>query len=180
MSSLSDFSFCPRCGRQLQASEAFGRTRPSCTACGYVHFADPKVATSVLVTHAGQVLLVKRAVVPRIGYWALPAGFVDVDELPAQTAVREVMEETGLQVSLGNLLDIKPLANPNKQGFLMIYRGTVLGGTLRPGDDVSAVSWFAPAEIPWTDLAFESTREVLEDWLHDVVDEDGHQDRARD
>jgi ADP-ribose pyrophosphatase YjhB (NUDIX family) len=144
-----------------------------------VGFADPKVATSVLISHEGRVLLVKRAVVPRIGYWALPAGYVDVDELPAQTAVREVQEETGLQVTLGDLLDIKPLANPAKQGFLMIYQGTVTGGTLRAGDDVSAVSWFAPEEIPWADLAFESTREMLERWLGSIIDEGDRREQAR-
>lgn len=144
---------------------AFGRERPACGACGWVHFEDPKAAVAVLLTEGGRVLLVRRAVEPRIGYWALPAGFVDVDELPQQTAVREAFEETGLQVNLDRILDIKPLSNPSKRGFLVLYEGHVIGGKLAARDDVSEARWFFPWEIPWSELAFETTTDVLELWL---------------
>jgi ADP-ribose pyrophosphatase YjhB (NUDIX family) len=165
------YNYCPNCGQPLQRKTVNGRERPACAACGFVYFADPKVAVSVLLAQEGRVLLVRRAVVPRIGYWALPAGFVDAGELPQETAVREVREETGLEVALNGLLTIQPIANPDKQGFLMMYRGHVLSGTLRAQDDVSEARWFTPGEIPWNDLAFETTNQVLRHWLQESAEE---------
>ena len=159
------YNFCPNCGQPLLRRRVAGHVRPTCDSCRFVHYDDPKVAVSVLVTRESQVLLVKRAVVPQIGYWALPAGFVDGHELPGQTAVREVLEETGLIVSLLGLMDIQPIANPDKRGFLMMYRGLPQGGALRPGDDVSEARWFKAEEIPWQDLAFDTTRQILRRWL---------------
>ena len=161
------YNFCPNCGQPLERKQVNGRERPACAACGFIYFADPKVAVSVLIAQDGKVLLVRRAVVPRIGYWALPAGFVDAGELPEKTAMREVREETGLEVALDGLLTIEPIANPDKQGFLMMYRGHVLSGTLRAQDDVSEASWFAPSEIPWNELAFETTTQILQRWLRE-------------
>ncbi len=167
------YNFCPRCGQPLQEKQAFGQVRPVCDACGFVYFEDPKVAVAVLMSASGgpsansadEVLLVRRAVDPRIGYWALPAGFVDAGELPDEAARREVSEETGLQVRLNGLLDIVPLDHPEKRGFLLRYHGQVTSGRLAASDDVSEARWFAPAGIPWGELAFHSTGEVLRRWL---------------
>lgn len=139
--------------------------RPACETCGFIHFRDPKVAVAVLVSAKRQVLLVRRAVTPRLGYWALPAGFVDADELPAATAVREVREETGLEIAVDELLDIQPMPNPDKPGFVIVYRGRLLGGELQAQDDVSEACWFAPDQVPWDELAFDSTRQAVELWL---------------
>ena len=160
-----DYRYCPRCGQPLGQKEAFGRLRPACMGCGFVQFLDPKVAAAVLLSENGCVLLIRRAVDPQIGRWALPAGFVEVDELPHEAAAREALEETGLHVEVGDLLRIRRLANPNKPGLLLTYRGQVTGGRLQPADDVSEVRWFAAPEIPWDELAFETTRETLHDWL---------------
>ncbi len=145
--------------------EAFGRPRAACNACGFVHFRDPKVAAAVLLGDQGRVLLVRRAVDPRRGFWALPAGFVEVDELPDEAAAREALEETGLHVAVGNLLRIRRTSNPDKPGLLLTYQGQVIGGALQASDDVSEARWFSAQEIPWDDLAFETTRESLHDWL---------------
>lgn len=145
--------------------EAFCRPRAACNACGFVHFRDPKVAAAVLLGDQGRVLLVRRAVDPRRGFWALPAGFVEVDELPDEAAAREALEETGLHVAVGNLLRIRRTSNPDKPGLLLTYQGQVLGGALQASDDVSEARWFSVQEIPWDDLAFETTRESLHDWL---------------
>lgn len=161
----SDYRFCPRCGQPLTQQESFGRLRPVCAACGFVHFRDPKVAAAVLLTDQDRVLLVQRAVDPRRGYWALPAGFVEVDELPHEAAAREALEETGLHVDVGNLLRIRRMTNPDKPGLLLTYQGRVIGGDLQAHDDVSAARWFSANEIPWNELAFETTRESLSEWL---------------
>lgn len=165
----ADYRFCPRCGQPLHIQFSFGLNRPVCAACGFVHFRDPKVAAAALVAQNGHILLVRRAVDPRQGYWALPAGFVDSDELPDHAAAREALEETGLHIAVEGLLDIRRIANPDKPGFLMIYRGHVVGGALQPGDDVTDARWFAPDELSWDELAFESTRDMVRLWLAELA-----------
>jgi ADP-ribose pyrophosphatase YjhB (NUDIX family) len=160
------YQFCPHCGERLGLRLVGGKQRPACDACGFVQFQDPKLAVAVLLTEGGQVLLVRRAVAPRVGYWALPAGFVDPGELPEETALREVQEETGLDVVLDNFIGFWRITNPDKPGVLIYFDGRPVGGRLEAQDDVSEARWFAPDTIPWDDLAFTSTRMVLERWLN--------------
>lgn len=162
---MKPFVYCPYCATPLEAREAFGAVRPACPACSFVQFLDPKVAAAILLSEQDQVLLVRRAVDPRRGFWALPAGFVEVNELPHEAAVREALEETGLQVTIGDLLRMRRMTNPDKPGFLVTYRGHVNGGQLQASDDVSEVRWFSASEIPWDDLAFETTHETLREWM---------------
>jgi ADP-ribose pyrophosphatase YjhB (NUDIX family) len=133
-----------------------------------VHFQEPKVAVSILVEDSqGRVLLVRRAVRPRIGSWAFPGGFMDYDEEPRAAARREVEEETGLQVQITGILDIISLGSENdRQGIVIFFHGKPTGGNLRPGDDVSEARWFRGTEIPFDGLAFSGTLRLLEDWRH--------------
>src|SRR5512144_614526 len=103
---MTEFTFCPRCATALIREPRFGKERSVCPACGWIHFADPKVAAAVLVEQDGSVLLVRRANEPRRGLWTLPAGFVDAGEDPAQAAARECLEETGLQAQVTDLLTV--------------------------------------------------------------------------
>ena len=119
----------------------------------------------MLLSDHGRVLLIRRAVDPGRGLWALPAGFVEVDELPHEAATREALEETGLHVEIGDLLRIRRMANPDKPGLLLTYSGRVLAGDLQANDDVSEARWFGVHELPWDELAFETTRESLSEWL---------------
>jgi ADP-ribose pyrophosphatase YjhB (NUDIX family) len=130
-----------------------------------VNFRDPKVAAAVLVSDNGRVLLIRRAVDPGRGLWALPAGFVEVGELPHEAAAREALEETGLHVEIGDLLSIRLMTNPDKPGLLLTYRGRAVGGQMQANDDVSDARWFGVGELPWDELAFETTRESLREWL---------------
>lgn len=165
------YTYCPHCGAPLTEGIKFGRLRRLCRYCGFIHFADPKVAVAALVTDRGRVLLVRRAAVPRIGFWALPAGYMDADELPEEAVVREVAEETGITIRPQALHGIAPLAGWNeRRGILLLYRAEPLAGEPVPADDVSEVRWFAAAEIPWDELAFESTAQFLREWLGTVSD----------
>lgn len=157
---MADFKYCPRCATPLVRELRFGKERPVCPACGWIHFADPKVAAAVLVEQDGAVLLVRRANEPRRGLWTLPAGFVDAGEDPAAAAARECLEETGLTVEITSLLDVLP-GREHQRGadFLIVYRGKVAGGTLLAADDAESADWFAPSALP--PLAFESTRRIL-------------------
>lgn len=157
-------NFCPQCGTPLQDREAYGRVRRYCPTCDRLIFRDPKVAAAVLVEQDGEVLLVRRAFGIARGRWSLPAGFVEYDEQPAVTAVRECREETGLEVELTGLLDILPGGGqPGEASFTVVYLGRVVGGTLRAGDDAAEARFFSPQALP--PLAFASTRQALERWM---------------
>jgi len=121
-----------------------------------------------LVSDGRHVLLVRRAVPPRPGFWALPAGYMDGDELPEEALAREVAEETGLRIEVRDLQAVTPLGGWTEQrGLLLLYRASPAGpcGELSAHDDVSEVRWFGPEEIPWDQLAFESTEEILRGWM---------------
>ena len=159
------YLFCPHCGAPLSEGEKFGRTRRFCRHCGFIHFAEPKVAVGGLVDDGERVLLVRRAAIPRIGYWALPAGYMDADELPEEAVVREIREETGLEARVIGLWAVAPLAGwAERRGILLLYRAEANGGHLAPSDDASEARWFGRDEVPWDDLAFESTAEFLREW----------------
>jgi ADP-ribose pyrophosphatase YjhB (NUDIX family) len=143
--------------------------RRVCPECGFVYFREAKLAVGVLVEDSlGRVLLVKRSVRPRIGYWAVPGGFMDHDEQPRAAAKREVHEETGLLVQVQRVLDVAPLgAEDPRHGVIIFFAGTPCGGSLRAGDDAGEARWFAADDIPIADLAFSGTRRVVEMWRHD-------------
>jgi ADP-ribose pyrophosphatase YjhB (NUDIX family) len=155
--------FCAACGHSIEERLAFGRLRPVCPDCGWVHFEDPKVAAGVLVVEDGKVLLIRRAIDPQRGRWSLPAGFVDSDEDPRRAAQREALEETGLEVETTGVLDVfSGREHPAGADIILVFTARPRGGELRPGDDADAVGFFGPQELP--DLAFEATRRSLEVW----------------
>jgi ADP-ribose pyrophosphatase YjhB (NUDIX family) len=152
--------FCPCCGTPVQLEFQFGQERPVCPACGWLHFADPKVAAAVLVEQAGQVLLVQRANDPFKGLWTLPVGFVDAGEDPAAAAARECLEEAGLAVKITGIIDIRfGREHPRGSDFVIFYRGEALGNEIHAGDDASAAGWFERGKLPR--LAFQSTVDLL-------------------
>ena len=162
--STISMNFCPRCGHALEDRLAFGRMRRACPDCGFVYFREPKVAAGVLVEREGKVLLVRRSVDPRKGSWALPAGYMEVDEGPVAAAIRECVEETGLTVCVDGLFGVYHIANdPRGAGVLILYRASLDRGNMRPGDDAAEVAFFGPDELP-RDIAFASTRRALLRW----------------
>jgi ADP-ribose pyrophosphatase YjhB (NUDIX family) len=156
-------AYCPRCGAPTALLPVQGRERPVCTACQHVTYFDPKVAVAVVVVEHERVLLVQRAHDPGKGLWALPAGFVDYDEDPAEAAVREVHEETGIYVHITGLVDIT--FRPDADGLadlLIIYEAAASGGCVQCGDDATAAGWFAADHLPPIGLA--STHRMLARW----------------
>jgi ADP-ribose pyrophosphatase YjhB (NUDIX family) len=163
LSRTLELNYCPHCGHALEDREAFGRVRRSCPACDTVVFREHKVAAGVLVVHEGQVLLVRRRMNPRQGMWTFPAGFVDFDEDPAEAAVRECREETGLEVEVTGLLElIAGREHARGADIVIVYCARLVGGEPRAADDVDRVAFFAPDELP--PLAFRATRAAVEKW----------------
>ncbi len=163
MSDLSQPCYCRRCGTLMHLSQVFGKQRFTCPTCTYVQFDDPKVAVAVFVRMSDQVLLVLRGGEPERGKWALPAGYVDRGEDPKIAAVREVREETGLQVHITRLLDVL-----YDNVIVIVYEASVIGGELCAADDAADAQWFTRHTLP--EVAFRSTREILSAWLTDEVD----------
>lgn len=151
-------TFCTRCAGRLDHA---GR-HPVCVGCGRTHHRDPKVGVGVVVLDdAGRLLLVRRGVPPGKGLWALPAGFVDADEDPRLAAARETAEETGLEVTVGEVIDVYPLATTGGRGgasFFLAFAASVVAGVLLPGDDATDVGFFDDGDLP--ELAFPSTRDA--------------------
>ncbi len=176
-------NYCPVCAARLERREKHGAIRPVCPSCSYVHFYDPKVAAITLIEQNGQVLLARRAMNPARGRWTLPGGFVECEEDPRETAIRECREELGLEVEITRLIDLYyGKAHESGASIVIVYAGRLAGGTPAPGDDVDAVAFFGPQELP--ELAFASTRRILAEWqgqsdaVGTVSGEMGYRDRG--
>ena len=157
----SDFKFCPRCGYELSREHLYGQLREVCRNCKWIHFIDPKVAAAVFVTQSERVLLVRRAGEPFRGLWTLPAGFVNSGEDPAEAAVRECLEETGLNVRLTRVYEIiAGREHPRGADFVIVYQAEVIDGEMAADDDADAVEWFDKNNLP--PLAFRATQKVLQ------------------
>ena len=155
-----EINFCMRCGCRLGEADRFGRLRPVCPDCGWIYFADPKVAAAVLVERADEVLLVRRLYDPERGRWSLPAGFIDAGEDPQRAAERECLEETGLVVQVRALRDVLyGQDHPRGAHIIIIYEADLLSGVLQPGDDVDGAAFFSRSSLP--PLAFSATRRML-------------------
>ena len=160
--------FCPVCSAELGVGEIGGRARQSCRACGIVLYKNPaSAAAAVVLDEAQRVLLIQRAIEPYLGYWALPAGYQEIDEDPRQTVAREVFEETGLAIEAGALIDLVYIPDdPRKPANLAIFLCRVLGGELCAGDDACAASWFALDALP-TKIGFDNRERILLPLLRD-------------
>jgi ADP-ribose pyrophosphatase YjhB (NUDIX family) len=164
-SPAGEYRFCARCGGTLE-SRLVKEGEPArlvCTRCGFVFYLDPKVAACSISMLDGGIVMLRRAIEPSLGKWVFPGGFVDRGETVAAAAVRETLEEVNLRVSLTGILDAYSYAGSHV--VVIVYAAEVVGGELRACDECLEVRTFAPEEIPWDDLAFESTRAALRDYV---------------
>lgn len=158
-----DQGYCPRCGTPLAEHVVDGRARQVCPACGYTHWRNAKPCAGALVIRNGKVLLVRRRIAPFHGYWDIPGGFCEADEHPTETALREVREETGLEVELTGMLGLWLDQYEGSFTLNVYYLARPLGRRLRVGDDADGAAWFAPTALP-SRIAFENGRRALLAW----------------
>ena len=160
-----EFRFCPRCGGALDKKivKENEPRRLVCRACSFIFYQDPKVVAGTVFTIDGGIVLLKRGVEPALGKWVFPGGYVDRGESVRDAAVRETKEESCLDVKLGALLNV--YSYPRSPNVIIVYTAEVIGGELAAADESLAAQIFAPSEIPWGDLAFDSTKDALEDYV---------------
>jgi ADP-ribose pyrophosphatase YjhB (NUDIX family) len=160
-----EFRFCPRCGGTLDRKivKSNEPRRLVCQACSFIFYQDPKVVAGTVFTLEGGIVLLQRGVEPSLGKWVFPGGYVDRGESVQDAAVRETREESQLDVKLGPLLNVYSYRrSPN---VIVVYTAKVTGGELVAADESVDARIFKPEEIPWNDLAFDSTREALNDYI---------------
>jgi ADP-ribose pyrophosphatase YjhB (NUDIX family) len=167
---LSDpgYRFCPKCGASLTARKlkAFEPERLVCDGCGFVLYLNPKVAAGTIVEFGGGIVLLRREIEPRRGFWVHPGGFVDRGETLEAAARRETREEVGLEVEVQDPVGAYSFAD--SEVVVVIFAAKVLSGTPIVGDESLEVATFTPEAIPWDDIAFPSTTLALRDYLENA------------
>ena len=162
------YKFCPVCGGALEP-RVLKITEPKrlvCTnaACGFVFYLDPKIAVGTIIdAGGGRIVLVKRAIEPGYGKWVFPGGYVDRGEEVTLAALREAREEAGVDVRLDHLINVYSYAG--RAPVIIVYAATMISGELAVDDEGLEIREFTFDEIPWDDLAFQSTREALRDYI---------------
>jgi ADP-ribose pyrophosphatase YjhB (NUDIX family) len=161
------FRFCVLCGTEMAETKLPTEDRPRlvCVSCGYIHYINPKLVCGTLPVENGSVWLLRRGIEPRLGYWSYPAGFQEWDESSEEAACRETKEEIGCDVRIESLFGVyssarAPIVN-------VVYLASLLPTSPSPSSTQEAIEVrsFRPENLPWADLAFPSTEQVLKDWV---------------
>jgi len=156
------FVYCPFCGTELALRKEGGRQRPACPNCRFVQFRNPSPGVVVLIEQDGQVLLGRRSGSYGADKWCLPMGFIEYDEDFLSAAVREVKEETGLDVEIRSILSVvSNFLSPGLHTLAIVLLAHIVGGALHVGDDLKAAAWF-PLSGPLPEMAFEADAHICE------------------
>lgn len=162
---VETIKFCTRCGHAMELREESGRIRPLCPRCGWVHYFGPQVAAVAIVTRAedDSFLLVQRGEDPGKGLWGLPGGFVEMGETVHQALEREILEETGYTIALGEMVGVWSFFNESKKiaGVAVIYHTRVTGGEMHIASDSTNAEWVTYERALEFPLAFETHRAAL-------------------
>ena len=156
----SDSKYCSACATVLEVREVANRKRPVCPKCGHVVYHDPKVAAICIVERDLKVLMVKRGNQPGVGLWSMPGGYVDRGEVVEEAAVREVLEETGLEVKVERLVGL--FSKESHPVIVAAYTAREVGGMLQAGPEALDVGFFSPDDLP--PLAFDGDLSILDGW----------------
>lgn len=160
---------CRRCGAAVVyriPDDGDTRERAVCPVCGEIHYVNPLIVVGTIPILDSRVLLCKRAIEPRKGYWTLPAGFMELGETMAEGAARETDEESGARIVMGPLFSAISIPWVGQVHFF--YRARMLDATLHPGSETLEADLFPENRIPWDNLAFRSISQTLEFFFSDM------------
>jgi ADP-ribose pyrophosphatase YjhB (NUDIX family) len=133
--------------------------RSVCGHCGFVNYQNPKIVVGSIVRHEGMILMCRRAIEPRRGYWTIPAGFLELNETPEDGARREAMEEACASLRIESLLAVYSV--PRLSQVQIIYRASLAEPAYAAGEESLEVGLFDWNAIPWGDLAFPTVHWAL-------------------
>ena len=152
--------YCPNCAANLTVKIPVddSRERYVCEACGSIHYQNPRNVVGTIPVYGEQVLLCRRAITPRHGYWTLPAGFMELGESTSHGAARETFEEAGAIVEIGPLYSL--LNVPHAEQVHLFYLATMTSPHFA-GEESLEVALFHEHEIPWDELAFPTVKQTL-------------------
>ena len=162
--------FCSNCGAPVSRRVPPGDSLPRfvCDACGEIHYQNPKLVVGAIPVWEQLVLLCRRAIEPRYGYWTLPAGFMENDETAGEAALRETLEEAGAQVELGEPFSM--ISVPRVNQVHLFYRARLRDLEFKPGEESLEVALFEEAQVPWKEIAFRTVGLTLKHWFEDRRD----------
>jgi ADP-ribose pyrophosphatase YjhB (NUDIX family) len=159
--------FCSNCASPVVRRVPPGDNLPRwvCDHCGEIHYQNPRMVVGTIPEHDAKLLLCRRAIEPRYGYWTLPAGFMENDETTGQAAQRETLEEAGARIELGAPFSM--ISVPYVNQVHLFYRARLLDLDFAPGEESLEVALYDEAHIPWKELAFRTVAATLRHWFAD-------------
>ncbi len=143
----------------LQTPPGDNRPRMVCTDCGWIHYSNPKIVVGAVCLWEDQVLLCKRAIEPRRGFWTIPAGYLEEHESPEDGARREAAEEAQADIELSGLLGVYSI--PRISQVQLIYRARLRSMAVAAGEESLEVGLYRFGDIPWDEIAFPSVHWAL-------------------
>jgi ADP-ribose pyrophosphatase YjhB (NUDIX family) len=160
-------NYCSHCGMPVRIGIPPGEHLPRhlCDACGTIHYQNPKLVVGCIAEWQGGILLCRRAIEPRMGWWTLPAGFMENAETTPQAAMRETLEEANARVEIDALFTLYNLPHINQ--VHLFFRARLLDLDFSPGTESLEVALFKEDGIPWKEMAFASVRETMKHWFDD-------------
>lgn len=164
---ILEINFCSSCGAavELRCPADDNRLRHICTACGTIHYQNPKMVIGSIPEWEDKILLCRRAIEPRHGLWTLPGGFMENGETTSGAAIRETLEEANARIAIGDLYSMYSLPHINQVHLL--FRARLLDLDFAPGAESLEVRLFSEHEIPWGEIAFRPVKFSLEHYFAD-------------
>jgi ADP-ribose pyrophosphatase YjhB (NUDIX family) len=163
-------NYCAQCGARVTLKVPPGDQLPRhvCDSCGTIHYQNPKIVSGCVIEWEDKIVLCKRAIDPRLGYWTLPAGFMENGESVQHAAAREAYEEAEARVEIGELLTM--ISVPHIGQVHIFFHAKLVDGVIGVGAESLEVGFYREADIPWDTLAFPTVKQTLRRYYADLKD----------
>ncbi len=164
---MTPMKFCPSCAAPVEKRIPEGDHLPRavCTSCGTIHYRNPRLIAGSVPEHEGRILICRRAIEPRRGFWTIPAGFMEVGETLQQAAARECHEEALARVEVGSLCAVVHVLHAEQ--VHVMFRAALVGDDFGVGAESLETRLCDERDIPWPELAFASVEFTLRRYFED-------------